>query len=269
MKGGKEGRWKRAASSYNNIRGSTIQRSPWMERGEARVGENSGGELSTTPGHKSTCTYRIASESFLYIPANVSSSFTRVYPLLLEIPRSVVDTNDYTYRLQRRSSSRISPIDLSNRSRVVPTPHYPSISLVWTDIFKMIPVDAGASSGENLGLPPSDNLPLRQRDWIHENNPCPFYQGILLHRDIYIYTYMKILVRRKRVEDEEEESRVRARGTGIGIESNRMGSRLALKFRQVVGSKEFFSPLAAAVPLSGWSSKRRIATLRSLCTGEQ
>lgn len=193
MKGGKEGRWKRAASSYNNIRGSTIQRSPWMERGEARVGENSGGELSTTPGHKSTCTYRIASESFLYIPANVSSSFTRVYPLLLEIPRSVVDTNDYTYRLHRRSSSRISPIDLSNRSRVVPTPHYPSISLVWTDIFKMIPVDAGASSGENLGLPPSHDSILLSANEIGYTKiiHVPFIKEFYYTATyIYIYKYL-------------------------------------------------------------------------------
>lgn len=191
MKGEKEGRWKRAASSYNNIRGSTIQRSPWMERGEARVGENSGGELSTTPGHKSTCTYRIASESFLYIPANVSSSFTRVYPLLLEIPRSVVDTNDYTYRLQRRSSSRISPIDLSNRSRVVPTPHYPSISLVWTDIFKMIPVDAGASSGENLGLPPSHDSILLSANEIRYTKiiHVPFIKEFY-YTATYIYKYL-------------------------------------------------------------------------------
>lgn len=60
------------------------------------------------------------------------------------------------------------------------------------------------------------------------------------------------------------EELVRARGNettrGTGIESNRMESRLALKFRRG-GFKGIFFPLAAAVPLSGWSSKRRIATL--------
>jgi len=34
------------------------------------------GELSAIPGHKSTCTYRIASESLLYIPCSPRNGAT-------------------------------------------------------------------------------------------------------------------------------------------------------------------------------------------------
>lgn len=128
----------------------------------------------------------LPNRSFISPQTYPRTPLSRVYHLL-EIPRSVVDTNDYTYRLQGRSSSRISPIDLSNRSRVVPTHAtrhpLPLISLVWTDIFKMIPADAG-SWGKPVS-PSDDSIPANEIGYT-KNNPCPFYQGILLYRDILI-----------------------------------------------------------------------------------
>ena len=49
-----------------------------------RKSEENGGELSTIHGHKSACTYRIASESFLYVPCSSPLSC----PILTLIPRN-------------------------------------------------------------------------------------------------------------------------------------------------------------------------------------
>lgn len=49
--------------------------------GKCMGGENGVGELSAIPGHKSTCTYRIASESFLYIPCSRKSAFELLFCL--------------------------------------------------------------------------------------------------------------------------------------------------------------------------------------------
>lgn len=196
MKGRKEGRRPRTITFAGLSPSLSVAGTPPPRRSSGlprwrgrcgRVGENSGGELSTIPGHKSTCTYRIASESFLYIPANVSSNSSlpclpspRDPPIRCRHERLHVP-------FTRRSSSRISPIDLSNRSRVVPTHAtrhpLPSISLVWTDIFKMIPADAG-SWGKPVS-PSDDSIPANEIGYT-KNNPCPFYQGILLYRDILI-----------------------------------------------------------------------------------
>lgn len=129
----------------------------------------------------------LPNRSFISPQTYPRAPLSRVYHLL-EIPRSVVDTNDYTYRLQGRSSSRISPIDLSNRSRVVPTPTLPthpptyptlpSISLVWTDIFKMIPADAGFLG--KTGLPRQERLDTRKI--IHIPFIKEFYYTV-----IYLY----------------------------------------------------------------------------------
>lgn len=129
----------------------------------------------------------LPNRSFISPQTYPRAPLSRVYHLL-EIPRSVVDTNDYTYRLQGRSSSRISPIDLSNRSRVVPTPTlpthpptlpYPTLDFACLDRYFQDDTGGCGFLGENRSPPP------REIGYT-KNNPYPFYQGILLYRDILI-----------------------------------------------------------------------------------
>lgn len=84
MVGGKDwgsDRRSHTITSADLLRRRAIQRSSAAKPGEllsprggsGEEGENGVGELSAIPGHKSTCTYRIASESFLYIPCSPRS----------------------------------------------------------------------------------------------------------------------------------------------------------------------------------------------------
>lgn len=63
--------------------------------------ENGVGELSAIPGHKSTCTYRIASESLLYIPCSPqvlpSSFFSSIHAVLGILLTRYKNVNSYTY----------------------------------------------------------------------------------------------------------------------------------------------------------------------------
>lgn len=89
VRGGKEERRAGNERRSHTITSADLLRSyPWRTVGKTsderrkegeREGENGVGELSAIPGHKSTCTYRIASESFLYIPCSpqvLPSSFS-------------------------------------------------------------------------------------------------------------------------------------------------------------------------------------------------
>jgi len=81
------------------------------------VGEENGvGELSAIPGHKSTCTYRIASESFLYIPCSPQVRPRAPLPsmLFLESCWLVIDTNSYTCEVIYRHSAKFQDRILYN-----------------------------------------------------------------------------------------------------------------------------------------------------------
>ena len=229
-------------------------------------GENSGGELSAIPGHKSTCTYRIASESFLYIPCSPQTYPRALLSSIYAAPRDppIRCRHERLHvPLHGTSLSRISPIDLSNRSHVgftlpplVPLPR----SLVWTDIFKMIAREdaLGRDSWKLVGYSLLDFERRNRRDWIH--GKCISFP-FLSYRPSLCYSFALRPRRKSATSSNRNGERIhharerwmrrRQRGESNGIELNRVGAR---RWRSTVkfcrGSKEFF-------PLPGRSSAIR------------
>lgn len=226
----------------------------WGNNYGERGRENSGGELSAIPGHKSTCTYRIASESFLYIPFSSQTYPRALLSSIYATPRDPAIRCRHErlhVRLHGRSLSRISPIDLSNRSHVVFTHTLPNEvrSLVWTDIFKMIAGGYGI-----LG------------NWFH----CTISNSrrTKLDSEKYIFSIGRIfiillLIQKSPTSKAIRKNSLRPNDAQVSnqIESNRHSrytAKLVRWFKGIFFRPRFDYPLVV---------KHRIATLRSLCRG--